>query len=451
MSDWVDAETLARTAMDLFESGQLADAEDSLRQAIEIDSDQAEWHHQLGLILTESGRLAEAIASFDFAAAAEPSTAEYLDAAVAARVRFGDLTGAAEQLQHMLRLEPSDDATWARLIDVQAAAGKHDEAETSFYLAELQLEARSRLCLVAIARSLAECSEWDRAKWCLKEAIRMAPAKSEARQCLAEVLVATDQLDAALPLYEQLVRESPVDAQVAIAWADLLSRVGRESESADVLRRVLDADPANPDVHYRLGVACASQGHYQQAAVAFQLVRRLDRAHLQCDRDLAACLLQLGQVGDAKRLLVLTVQRLRDAKASDLAGDSADSLLKLGRLLLFAELFAEAVFVLELAASCTDSADETLLRPLARARYLSGDQPGGRRVSRRILRLDPTCIASISNLALASLQANRLAETAGWMKRGLALHPNDEQLRRIRTRLRLRRAANLFRSLMGAK
>jgi hypothetical protein len=54
-------------------------------------------------------------------------------------------------------------------------------------------------------------------------------------------------------------------------------------------------------------------------------------------------------------------------------------------------------------------------------------------------------------LALASLQANRLAETAGWMKRGLALHPNDEQLRRIRTRLRLRRVANLFRSLMGAK
>jgi tetratricopeptide (TPR) repeat protein len=166
---------------------------------------------------------------------------------------------------------------------------------------------------------------------------------------------------------------------------------------------------------------------------------------------LAACLLQLGQVGDAKRLLVLTVQRLRDAEASDLAGDSTDSLLKVGQLLLSAELFAEAVFVLELAAKRAESADASLLRPLARARYLSGDQPGGRRVSRRILRLDPTCIASISNLALGSLQANRLAEAAGWMKRGLALQPDDETLRCIRTRLRLRRVANLLRSLMGAK
>jgi tetratricopeptide (TPR) repeat protein len=435
--------------MDQFESGQLADAEASLRQAIEIDCDQAEWHHQLGLILLETARVAEAIGSFDLAAAADPSSPDYLDAATAACIDCGDFTGAASRLQRLLRLDPNDHSTWARLIEVQADADHHDDAETSFYLAEMQLGCQSALCLVAMAGSLAARQSWSRAKWCLQEAIRLAPELAEARRSLAEVLVATDHFDDAMPLYEQLVRESPVDTSVAIAWSDLLARVGRESESSGVLRRVLDADPANPDVHYRLGVAWAAQGQYQQAAVAFQLVRRLDRSHVQCDRDLAACLLHLGQVGDAKRLLVLATQRLRDAGECELAGETDESLLALGRLLLAAELSAEAIVVLELAETRAESVTADHLRPLARARYLAGDTDGGRRVSRRVLRLEPDCVASTANLALAALHGDRLVEAAAWIRRGVRGHPHDEGLRRIRTRLRIRRVSTLLRRLAG--
>jgi Flp pilus assembly protein TadD len=56
MNDWTDAEQHANRAVDLLESGRLAEAEAALRHALAIDADQPEWHHQLGMILEMGGR-----------------------------------------------------------------------------------------------------------------------------------------------------------------------------------------------------------------------------------------------------------------------------------------------------------------------------------------------------------------------------------------------------------
>ncbi|MBT5382583.1 MAG: tetratricopeptide repeat protein, partial [Phycisphaerae bacterium] len=51
MSDWIDAEQHADRAATLLESGRLAEAEAAFRRALAIDSAQADWHFQLGLLL----------------------------------------------------------------------------------------------------------------------------------------------------------------------------------------------------------------------------------------------------------------------------------------------------------------------------------------------------------------------------------------------------------------
>jgi Flp pilus assembly protein TadD len=48
MSDWIDAEQHADQAATLLESGRLAEAEAAFRRALAIDSDQPDWHYQLG-------------------------------------------------------------------------------------------------------------------------------------------------------------------------------------------------------------------------------------------------------------------------------------------------------------------------------------------------------------------------------------------------------------------
>jgi len=446
MNDWIDAEQHANRAVDLLESGRLAEAETALRCALAIDMDQSEWHHQLGVILEMSGRDIEAIESFDRAAAAASEAAEHVEAAAAACLRLGDHSRAEERIVTLSTLKPDDEDVWSQLIDVQAAQGRHDEAETTFYLSQLHLDETSVGCLVALSESLAARRSWDKAIWCVEEAIRIEPKYWPAHRCLADLKAATGHPDAAMRTYRWLLQQSAVDVSVALSYAQLLVSAECADEAQAVLRHVLEQDPVNAEAHFQVGLIAMAQGHFQQAALAFQLVRRLDRTHEQCDRALAEALLRLGQIGDAKRLLSLAAKRLRDA--GDLVEDDA-SLERFGHLLLGADLPAEAAEVFQHVAAQRDWSDVAVLRPLARSRYLAGDVPGGRTISRRVLRLDPDCVASISNLSLASIRQGRVREAAGWIQRGLRAHPQDEVLRQLRFKLLLRTAGALLKRVVG--
>ena len=235
------------------------------------------------------------------------------------------------------------------------------------------------------------------------------------------------------------------DADTAVRYAELLAASEQYDEASAVLRQVLEHDPVHVEAHFQMGELAMAQDQFQHAALAFQLVRRLDRSHERCDRALGEALLYLGQIGDARRLLSLAAKKHTESQSAEATG----SLSRFGAVLLGAELAEEAVFVFEQVAQQTRWTDLHVLRALARSRYLAGDVEGGRSVSRRVLRLSPTCVASLSNLGLASLQERRLREASGWIQRGLRAHPADEGLRQLRFKLLLHRIKKMCRSVVG--
>jgi hypothetical protein len=82
-----------------------------------------------------------------------------------------------------------------------------------------------------------------------------------------------------------------------------------------------------------------------------------------------------------------------------------------------------------------DQQDVEQLRLLAVALFASDQRDEGAAVSRRVLRLQPDCIASMHNLALWAFSSARYKLAWGWVKKGLAVDPHDEELRRLRSRL----------------
>lgn len=445
MSDWIDAEQHADQAATLLESGRLAEAEAAFRRALAIDSDQPDWHYQLGLILEMSGRDVEAVEAFDRASTAAPGTRDYVDAAASVSLRLGDIQQAEARLARLAQICPDDPDVWPRLIAARTNLGQHDEAETTFYLAEMHLDRTTAACLVAMGHSLIARQLWDKATWCMDEAIRREPTCGRAYQGLAEIHIANARPHEAMKLYRWLLDHFMGDAATAVRYGELLASTEQYDEASSVLRQVLEHDPVNVEAHFHMGVLAMAQSQFQHAALAFQLVRRLDRSHERCDRALGEALLQLGQLGDARRLLSLAAKKQAESQAEE----PIDSLARFGGVLLVAELAEEAAVVFEQVVERTNWNEPQLLRPLARARYLAGDVPGGRSVSRRLLRLNPTCVASLSNLAIASLQQRRLREASGWIQRGLKAHPHDEGLRQLRFKLILRRINKMCRRIAG--
>ncbi|MCP3902977.1 MAG: tetratricopeptide repeat protein [Planctomycetes bacterium] len=460
MSDWFDAETHADRALEMYERGRWAEAESELRKAISLNPDQAEWHFNLGLTLEAAGRDLEALVSYERVIELLPDEPDPLVAAGMACNRVQRFERGIELFDRAIAISPGLEAAYAHKIDALARLGDHDEAEATFYLAQHALEEPGPHCFAAVAESLIDRRQYERAGWCLKEALRLEPQMPRLRARLAAVLAATGKPQRALQMYLRDLRDDPGNIDTLLDFGELLIDLGRHPEAAEKFRRVLELEPANVDAHERLGHIAMASGRWEQAHLEFELVLKLDpqfplirlalgralleRGHLeaarQCLRDEMDDWLQEG-ADDRPRPISRNRYSIRAALPDSSPTGAEDGgigplrndevCVRFGDLLLDAELPTEAAKLYQLAIAVR-AESAPILRKLAIARFRSDDLDGGVAASRRVLRFDPKCVASIHNLALAALGAGQLRVASGWIARGLRVDRHDDGLRRLR-------------------
>jgi len=446
MSEWMDAEAHADRALELYERGRWAEAETELRKALALNPDQAEWHYNLGLTLEAAGRDVEALSCYERTIELLPDQAEPLVAAGMVCNRLERHEAALQWLDQALAYSSSCESAYAERIDALTRLGRHEEAETTFFVAQEMLEEASPRCLAAIAESLIERGAYPRAGWCLREALRLEPQMPRLRARLAEVLAATGRPHQAVQLYLRELREDPGNIDTLLDFGELLADLGRVDEASEKFRRALELEPANVDAHEQLGRLAMSAGLFDRAAAEFELVLRLDPEVSGIRLSLAEALWRAGQFDQAVHHLQLELEMLqRGDEAASIGDDSPGRMERLGAMLLEIDAPADAVRVLNRIGTPS----LTVMRMHALAYFRSGDVNKGGMLARRILRRDPRCVASMYNLALAALNEKRYPVAAGWIARGLRVDRHDAGLRRLRVRLWLARIASMFRCVPG--
>ena len=431
MNNWQDAEQFADKALDMFERGRWGEAEQELRKALEIDPDQGDWHFNLGLTLERTGRDAEALSSFEQASRLLEDAVDPKLAAGATCARLERFEDAIDWLEKVLRIDATIEPAWSMLVDAHASKGDHDAAETSFYMAQDALQDPSANVLVAMSGSLLERNLEERAIWCAQEAMKIDPDVHGGRLCLAGGLVASGQSQRASQILLQELREDPGNVQALLLHADVLADTGRANEALIKLHRVLELEPANVDAHIRAGKYAIDEERWEEAFIAWGLVRRLNPNHKTACLHLGQTLLAMQRPTAARPLLLEYVERM------DAAMSSKDT-LQIAELMLAAGEPSSAAGLLQDVHTSFDDGDPMklkCLRMFAVALFASENVDEGAAMSRKVLRIDPTCIASMHNLALAAVKNNRYRSAWGWVKRGLTQDPLDNDLRRLRSRL----------------
>jgi len=446
MSEWMDAEAHADRALELYERGRWAEAETELRKALALNPEQAEWHYNLGLTLEAAGRDLEALACYERTIDLLPDQVEPLVAAGMVCNRLERYEAALRWLDQALSMSSSCEAAYAERIDALARLGRHDEAEACYFIAQEMLEDPSPRCLAAMAESLLERREYGRAGWCLREALRIEPQMPRLRARLAEVLAATGRPNQAVQLYLRELREDPGSIDTLLDFGELLADLGRAEEAAEKFRRVLEMEPANVDAHEQLGRLAMAAGLHDRAAAEFELVLRLDPSATGIRLSLAEALWRAGDRESAHVHLRLELENAQQGEAdSGTHFMPADRLERLGALLLEAGAPADAAAILDQI----ESPSLGVMRMSALAKFRSGDVAGGCGIARRILRREPTCVASMYNLALAALDDGRRPVAAGWIARGLRVDRHDAGMRRLRIRLWMDRISHLVVSILN--
>lgn len=428
MEDWQSAEEHVDRAMELYQRGRWSEAEREFRKAISADPSRGDWQFNLGLTLEAAGRDSDALACYEAAASLLPNEAEPLLAAGCAALRLGRPADAIAAFEQATEIDPRLEVGYARRIETLAMVGRHEEAETVYFLAQQHLDEFPH-CLKAMGESLLDRELLDRAGWCFREALRQDPSISGVRASLATVLAATGRPNRALQMYLQDLRDDPGNIETLLAYGSLLADLRRLPEASEKFRRVLELEPANAEAHWRLGELAARQERFDQARSELELSLQLDPDRPDAHLRLAEIRLRLGHRPEAKRHLVEQSRRISEGEPTTV-----------GTIRRTAELYLEAgdadaaVSLLD-GTSPANRDDAEFDRLFAFCLFAAGDLDRAASASRRVLRRDPGCVAAMHNLALAALEAGRLRTSWAWWRRAIRLAPGDDGLRRIRTRL----------------
>jgi tetratricopeptide (TPR) repeat protein len=459
MSDWLDAEAHADRGLEWFERGRWNEAEAELRKAIALNPDQPEWHYNLGLTLEAAGRDSEALATYEHAIHLMPGQIEPLLAAGITCNRLGRFGLAIRRFEQALRLDRRFEAVYAHKMESHLRLFDHEEVEATFYLAELELRRSSPHCLAVLAESLMQRRAYERAEWCLKQALRLEPAMPRLRARLGAVLAATDRPQRALQLYLRELRDDPGNIDTLLDYGELLLDLGRLPDASEKFRRVLELEPANVDAHHCLGRIAMVSNRFEEANLEFELVLKLDPTFPRARLDIAEALLRRGRRQAARQVLQQELEQLHAIEQGDRAAPGNEPVVRrdyddpayfrrLGDRLLEADWNTSAAGMYHRAIRLGDVSPD-IHRNLALAYFRGGDTARGVAASRRVLRLDPACVRSVHNLALAALEAGRLEIAGGWVARGMKIDRHDVGVRRLRMRLWSALVRRSLRRLVG--
>lgn len=233
---------------------------------------------EVGLLMYESGRLAEALMAFGQAAEADPASPMPDFGVAITCAAFGWLDRAEEALHAALGKRPEFPEAHDELADVLLRRRAFADAESHYRTAIAQrpgfVEAHLGLGLAfATQRRFAE------ARVAYERALELAPATPDGHRSLGEIHAWEGDLDAAIASYEKALSLDGSD--IAARHGLGLARLRRRDYAAAIssLERVVGLDPRHKSGWHSLAKAYAAAGQIADADAAtakFAALHELD-------------------------------------------------------------------------------------------------------------------------------------------------------------------------------
>jgi tetratricopeptide (TPR) repeat protein/GT2 family glycosyltransferase len=385
-------------------------------------------HHRLG-------RRQEALVACRSARALFPADGELLHQEATLLEETGDRAGAEARLLELARPAPGSAFAGAgpelrsHARHVLACAyrdqGREAEAEALWHsaVAECPAFAPGWLGLAELALARGRWGEVEPIARRLEEDCGRPRDAAALREKRGAAATAAEQLDRARrlhqagdpagaePLYWQVVRADPANAEALYLLGAACASLGKLSEAAAALGQAARLQPGRPEVHNQLGVALARQGKLAEAAACFRETLRLQPGHAEAQRNLRAALERLGGAAGT--------QPLRHDPGPDpfrACLDEARSLREQGRLDDAVSLGLRALALRPDAAEAHNQLGVTLAR--------QGKPAEAAACFREALRRQPGHAAAHNNLGNALSAQGLAAEALACYRQAVLLQPD---------------------------
>jgi len=255
-------------------------------RTIALDPKMSEAYLNLGMLLLDQQRNAEAVAPLRNAVELLPAESRPRYLLAVAQDRSGDFGGAAESFDALIHLDPNDITAIDYLGAAALRQARPAEAETRFrHALEVQpanAEARRGLALSLDAQKKPE------AAGAYREYLEVAPKDSESRSRLVHLLVEQNESDAALAELDRLEAGRAPTADSLRLRADVQIAGKKWDDSIVTLQRAIVLAPNDAQLHGGLGRIYMQKRDFANAEKELRAALRIDGKNLAYFRDLSS-------------------------------------------------------------------------------------------------------------------------------------------------------------------
>lgn len=316
-----------------------------IQQAIHINNTVPNYYNSLGNIFRERHRLTDAVANYQRAVVLDPQFAEAYNNLGLALKQLGQLTQAVGCFQRALTLNPTLATAYRNLGEV-----------------------------------LTEQHQLPAAINCLQRALSLAPQDAVIHSLLGDIFLKQKQWDEAAACYQQAVTFDPKLSGVHNNLGTILANQGKFTEAAKCYQHAIESNPNFAEAYNNLGSVFKSQNRPTEAIACYRHAIALNSNNAEVYRN-------LGQVLQSQKLIEEAVACYRRAIA--LNANFAEAYNNLGQVFQSQGTFEEAI-----------------------SNY------------QRAVALNPNLVEAHNNLGVIYTDMNQLTEAIACFQQVLELNPN---------------------------
>jgi tetratricopeptide (TPR) repeat protein len=257
------------------------------REAIRLDPKNAIAHHNLGIVLRDTGDTDGAIAKFRDALRLDPEFIHAHRTLGTALSRKGDYDGAIACFREAIRLNPNDAGSHNTLGSFLSNAKKDHFGAVACFREAIRLDPDYALAHANLGIALSRKGDVDEAIAAYREAIRLDP-KASTHFELGKALRRKGDIDGAIAADQEAIRLDPTHAGAHIDLGAILCDVKQDYAGAVAcFREAIRLNPKNVTAHANLGGALGKSGDLDGKIAALREVVRLDPNRARAHNDLA--------------------------------------------------------------------------------------------------------------------------------------------------------------------
>ena len=258
----VDVHSSLQEAILLHQSGQLKQASTIYQRVLDIEPENANALHLLGLVSHQSGQPEAAIILIKQALGIAPNQLNFLYNLANILRELGQFEEAVQVYRQFIRLQP-DSAEAYNNLGISLHKLNQFQPAAQAYRDAIELNPVCAETYYNFGTLLQKQGELEKAVRLYQKAIEIDPEYAEVYNNFGTLLQKQGELEKAVRLYQKAIE---IDSNFVLAYGnlgDILHRQGQIEQATQAYRRAIEIQPDYAKAHNHLGITLLLKGDFQ--------------------------------------------------------------------------------------------------------------------------------------------------------------------------------------------